>query len=217
MFCKECGKEIFNNAEYCESCREKVQTTNRIDNNEPTHRKRCCPKCKSRNLQIVTNTEYSSETKGGGYSASKGCCGYILAGPIGLLCGACGNKSKTTVTSKSTTVWTCLDCGNKFRDIVDIENDIQATLRTAKIIPMILYILGVLMLVSAPFQIFGAVSSLALWGEIDSLSIAGILLSVIPAAICIIGGIYVKKGSDGRIYSLNEEKKEIEKNGYTNE
>ncbi|MBQ8249143.1 MAG: hypothetical protein IJY93_04580 [Clostridia bacterium] len=185
-----------------------------MDNNATSHKK-CCPKCKSRNLQIVTNTEFSSQTKGGGYSTGKGCCGYILLGPLGLLCGGLGSKSKTTVTSKSTTTWTCLDCGNKFRDIADIEKDIESTLRTAKIFPILLYILGALTLISVPMEIFSLIQSLALWGGIDSRAIAGILLSAIPAAICIVGAIVVKRNLNNRLYALYEEKKDIEKNGYT--
>ena len=66
----------------------------------------CCPKCGSNNLQAVSE----SNTTGGGYGAGKGCCGYILLGPLGLLCGACGSKSKTTTK----TFFVCMDCGNKF-------------------------------------------------------------------------------------------------------
>lgn len=58
-----------------------------------------CPRCGSENIQFGTNTS-------GGYSKGKGCCGYILLGPIGLLCG--GSKTKTEE------FWVCQKCGNKF-------------------------------------------------------------------------------------------------------
>ena len=61
-----------------------------------------CPRCGSGNVQFGTNTS------GGGFSAGKGCCGYIALGPLGLLCGACGSKTKTDE------FWVCQKCGNKF-------------------------------------------------------------------------------------------------------
>lgn len=66
----------------------------------------CCPKCGSGNLQAVSE----NNTTGGGYSAGKGCCGYMLLGPLGFLCGACGSKTKTTTT----TCFVCMNCGHKF-------------------------------------------------------------------------------------------------------
>lgn len=67
---------------------------------------KCCPKCGGNHLQVVNE----SNTSGGGFSASNGCCGYILLGPLGLLCGTCGSKTKTT----NKTFFVCMDCGNKF-------------------------------------------------------------------------------------------------------
>ncbi|MGN0244235.1 MAG: hypothetical protein ACI4CT_09275 [Lachnospiraceae bacterium] len=65
-----------------------------------------CPVCGSNHLQAVSE----SNTTGGGYNAGNGCCGYILLGPLGILCGACGSKTKTT----NRTFFVCMDCGNKF-------------------------------------------------------------------------------------------------------
>ena len=50
-----------------------------------------CPKCGSENCQIITSTH----TEGKDFSASKGCCGWLLAGPVGVLCGFC-TKGKQT-------------------------------------------------------------------------------------------------------------------------
>lgn len=49
-----------------------------------------CPKCGNTNLQIITETE----TKGKDFSATKGCCGAVLFGWIGILCGACGKEKE---------------------------------------------------------------------------------------------------------------------------
>lgn len=61
-----------------------------------------CPKCGSENVQFSTNTS------GGGFGAGKGCCGYMILGPIGLLCGACGSGTTTEE------FWICHNCGYKF-------------------------------------------------------------------------------------------------------
>ena len=42
-----------------------------------------CPNCQSENVHLVK--EVDTTTKG--YGAGEGCCGYILFGPVGLLCG----------------------------------------------------------------------------------------------------------------------------------
>ncbi len=61
-----------------------------------------CPKCNSENVQFAT------KTSGGGYGAGKGFCGWLLIGPLGLLCGACGSKTETEE------FWICNNCGQKF-------------------------------------------------------------------------------------------------------
>ncbi len=49
--------------------------------------------CGNENCQIITETDSSGKA----FSASKGCCGAILFGPIGILCGACGKGKKSTI------------------------------------------------------------------------------------------------------------------------
>lgn len=61
-----------------------------------------CPRCGSEHIQFATNTY------GGGGSVSKSCCGYILLGPFGILCGMCNSGTKTEE------FWICHDCGNRF-------------------------------------------------------------------------------------------------------
>ncbi|MBR2019240.1 MAG: hypothetical protein IKA05_02450 [Clostridia bacterium] len=65
-----------------------------------------CPKCESENVQVHYETEKQ------GFSGSKGCCGWLLFGPIGLLCGLCG-KDKVKSEEK---YWVCNNCGAKFYD-----------------------------------------------------------------------------------------------------
>lgn len=66
-----------------------------------------CPNCGSNNSQIINQVT----TKGTDFSASKGCCGAVLLGPIGILCGACGQGRKTY----NNQFWVCADCGRRWR------------------------------------------------------------------------------------------------------
>lgn len=66
-----------------------------------------CPKCGKENCQVITKTT----TKGKDFSAGKGCCGALLLGPIGILCGACGKGKQIN----SENFWVCPDCGKKFK------------------------------------------------------------------------------------------------------
>ena len=66
-----------------------------------------CPKCGANNSQIINEVH----TTGKDFSASKGCCGAILMGPIGILCGACG-KGRQTYNNQ---FWVCNNCGNKWK------------------------------------------------------------------------------------------------------
>ena len=81
----------------------------------------CCPHCGGRRLQITTETDV--HTSGKNYSGSKGCLGALMFGPLGLLCGSCGQGQKTTTTN--TTYWLCPDCGHKFRRPEDIREQLD--------------------------------------------------------------------------------------------
>ncbi len=67
----------------------------------------CCRRCGSYDLTTVSEIS----TQGRDFKADDACCGYLLCGPLGLLCGAMGKGKQTT----STTYWLCRSCGNKFR------------------------------------------------------------------------------------------------------
>ncbi len=113
MRCSNCGTMNHSINKFCSSCGFELSNSVTV----PINREKFlnCPNCGSDNLHPIT--EYNTTTSGGGYGAGKGCLGYILLGPLGLLCGACGSSSKTTSTSK--TFWICGNCGNKFRNRQD--------------------------------------------------------------------------------------------------
>lgn len=60
-----------------------------------------CPKCGSDNIHFVTIQASQNFDKG------DACCGFLLCGPLGLLCGV---KDKT----ESKTVRKCMNCTNEF-------------------------------------------------------------------------------------------------------
>ena len=66
-----------------------------------------CPFCRGENCQIINEIA----TSGQDFSASKGCCGAILFGPIGILCGACGEGREMI----NTNYWICNNCGRKWK------------------------------------------------------------------------------------------------------
>lgn len=66
-----------------------------------------CKRCGSDNCVVINEVH----TSGKDYDAGKGCCGAILFGPLGILCGACGEER----TIKNVHYWVCNNCGFKFR------------------------------------------------------------------------------------------------------
>ena len=104
----------------------------------------CCPQCGNRHhLQITTQTDVN--TTGKSYSAGKGCLGYFLLGPLGLLCGACGSGQKTMV--KETKYWACPNCGNKFESQDDLRARAAVISKTNKLmigLDVFILVMGVL-------------------------------------------------------------------------
>lgn len=89
-------------------------------------RKICCPNCKSTDLQYTSINETNVTSKGGGYGVGKGCLGYLLLGPLGLLCGACGSKTKITTANTEKSGWVCKSCGHKFCDYDTLDAEVRA-------------------------------------------------------------------------------------------
>lgn len=102
----------------------------------------CCPSCGHKDLQVINET--SSQTSGGGYSAGKGCLGYLLLGPLGLLCGSCGQSQTTTTTNR--TYWVCPKCGKKFEHPDELRNKINS-LESSPIFAVMSAIGGVIALI----------------------------------------------------------------------
>ena len=148
MYCRNCGNKLPEGARFCGACgAEQKQSMVNADEKQPetvyqgmtgkTVEKQDvisndskiksvkCPKCGGKRLQIMTETDTHVKTSGGGYSATKGCLGWLIFGPFGLLCGNCGSKQKTSVDTTNKTYWVCSDCGNKFRNLDDWKKEIE--------------------------------------------------------------------------------------------
>lgn len=64
-----------------------------------------CPNCGSENVNLISNTTNR------GFRGSDACCGYMLMGPLGILCGSFGSGQK-----KTNEFWVCNSCGSRFQD-----------------------------------------------------------------------------------------------------
>ena len=64
-----------------------------------------CPKCGSENTQYV-----AVHHSGSSESFTDACCGMMIFGPIGILCGLCGASPGFTDD-----YWVCHSCGKKFQ------------------------------------------------------------------------------------------------------
>lgn len=143
-YCTNCGKQIDDGIAFCPYCggqQPQVQQSQPQQQYQPQGPGQNgpasaappnsgalqCPMCHSTDL--IPTTETTTETSGGGYGAGKGCLGWLLLGPLGLLCGLCGTGVKSE--SKSVTYWVCKSCGHKFRSQADLMAEAEAKDKTA--------------------------------------------------------------------------------------
>ncbi len=91
----------------------------------------CCPQCGNKDLQVTTETH--TQTTGSNYSGGKGCLGFLLFGPLGLLCGSCGQGQTTTTTNH--TYWICPKCGKKFTHPDELRQKIDALQSQSSVFP----------------------------------------------------------------------------------
>lgn len=124
MYCKFCGKKNPDGAVFCKECGKNLSGMKDVVKNVPVIPEQqetetvrdfdifSCPSCRADSEFCYPVVKTNVKTSGGGYSFWNGCCGLILLGPLGLLCGACGGSVRTKVRSE--TWWVCRQCGKEF-------------------------------------------------------------------------------------------------------
>lgn len=95
--------------------------------------------------------------------------GLFVFGPLGLLCGSCGQKQ--TTTTKNTDYFVCTKCGNKFRNPEDLRAEIEKTEKAPAVFIILAIIFAVILLILSAFAeevrgilIFIAVIEFVLFG-----------------------------------------------------
>ncbi len=167
-----------------------AKNTNSNKNSQPVF---CCPNCGHKDLQVINET--SSQTSGGGYSAGKGCLGYLLLGPLGLLCGSCGQSQTTTTTNR--TYWVCPKCGKKFRSPDELRQKI-ASLQSS--------VLGIMCAIGGVL----ALILFCLFAEAD-IQIA-LFLGLFAFGIFALMGFLAQKANESASEKLETELRELEAN-----
>lgn len=117
MYCKFCGKKNPDGAVFCKECGKNLSGMKDVVKNVPALPEQqetetvgdfdifSCPSCRADSEFCYPVVKTNVKTSGGGYSFWNGCCGLILLGPLGLLCGACGGSVRTKVRSETWWVW----------------------------------------------------------------------------------------------------------------
>lgn len=159
----------------------------------------CCPECGNRDLQMIK--EESTQTVGKNYSGAQGCLGYLLMGPLGLLCGSCGHNQRTVSTSKS--FWVCSKCGHKFRDLEESRKSIEKNFALFNIIK---WLFIVIMALTGIMVIINIIMLFA--GEREPVVIAGTVLS---AAFSVGLYAFVKSLENSNLAELRKVKQTEEK------
>ena len=152
----------------------------------------CCPQCGQKKLQVTT--ESNTQTSGKNYSGGQGCLGYLLFGPLGLLCGLCGQGQTTTTTH--TTFWYCPDCGHKFEHPDSLRKKINSY--NTPIFPVMSVIGGIFALIFL-FMFMEADAGVAFF------------LALLTAGIFVGLGFLVKKWNDAQKEKLESQLYELER------
>jgi len=98
-----------------------------------------CIKCGSANV-----TPFNSANTKSGFSFLEACCGFILLGPLGVLCGM-NSKIKTS----NQTHWMCQVCGNQFRDPTELLKEKRSNMMKGAIVMIVFGVIAVLLTVVA--------------------------------------------------------------------
>ena len=180
MYCQFCGTKNTDGHQYCKKCGKPLpiseepvhpdssssaeQQTTSPDQDCPNSGV-VCPNCHAgaEYCYPIAKTDIKSS---GGYSFWNGCCGMILLGPAGLLCGACG-QTRTKVGSS--TWWVCKNCGKEFMSTQSALGQANTSMISSAIYTAIIgFFLGIELQGDRTIWLIAILSfiALGLWGSI---------------------------------------------------
>lgn len=174
-YCPNCGMELGEGTHFCSNCGHSLQTSTPVPRKRnPTNAKRMhCPECKSTDISPIVETEITGGTSLN-HSFSKR-----------------NSVSAMQFNNTHRNYWMCSNCGCKFRNIQNLEEEIKNTNNLVK-----RGILGVILWTVFTFLI----TALGGFGFVSILNIFVTLL--IAAAV-----FYLKN----RVTKLNEERAYLKK------
>lgn len=115
-FCSKCGTSLPDGADFCASCGTKNAPAQEKDCPAKRTGKLHCPNCKSYNFSTVTESSVNGAVSTG------------------------RNIRTTSVSNTHRNFWICSDCGTKFRNIQNLEEEI----RKSKSSPVVMTIITVI-------------------------------------------------------------------------
>lgn len=141
-FCPKCGKEVAEGIAFCTSCGNKMSEDAPVT--QSGSKKLHCPNCKSHNLTVTTESSVGSAI-------------------------STGRTVRTTMVSNThRNYWVCSDCGTKFRNIQNLEEEIKKNKNAPKlcavfaIIAAIFFLITLVQSMSNPFMGMMLMSSLVI-------------------------------------------------------
>ena len=165
----------------------------------------CCPNCGNPDVQMEeeTTTHTHTKVKGSGYSGTQGCLGYLMLGPVGLLCGSCGQKPRAKTKTYETTqrYWVCNQCGHTFPDLETLEREYSAYEKA----PVIQIVVGAVFALLA-FIIFGSEEP-----------VMGLVTAIMPLGGLSLSAWISKKTAEQKAAKIYELKTAMEKFRKNNE
>lgn len=130
IYCSQCGEKNFVSSDFCHACganlwkddgtpnsgeKENVKELIHeaaaipqmlLNEKEQDRNDTVCPFCGASDCTVTQKTNATVTSK---FGFGSGCCGMLLLGWPGLLCGLCGSNTKTDLASE--TWWACKSCG----------------------------------------------------------------------------------------------------------
>lgn len=177
MYCIKCGQQNPDDSKFCINCGAElvgddgandnynIQSENDIEIEKEKGSEKIdesdypwlhCPCCKSTKIQAVSHTEVK-----GGYRAGRGCLGWLLFGPIGVLCGAFGKKSR--ITSTSTVRFVCMECGKEFENVDFLIEECERKMKLDVTIAIIVILAELWVCIDQGIPSFGDIIMYAIW------------------------------------------------------